>query len=493
MFSELPPECLSKILKWSRNDIPTLYHCIGVNRQWCHLVAYYLYKAPWDSLPNVAANSLQQKRALLLMNTLFTCLELETLRVSTTSSSLSASKLNPLVDYFSYIKQVDLKWIQQALWCIHQHSFESQEYGVSVVEAGIHRFWRAMSLGYSDNLERLRCAESIPLELVFNLPIKLTQLTHLVIEHSRCDPIDNKVFQAIAETCHHLEVLKIRSLKSSFTQVNLESIISNIRQNTLRKLVLDCIHEVQLEGLMNVLVKYHSDSLEYFKLRNCDVSSVSSLAKLSCFPNLRSVKITRCSCLNDQVVASISLKAIQCLDVSETNVGMDFIRSIVRSSRASLRKLNVAHTKVGHTEELFKLISYYCPNITHLDIGGLFYNYVDVTSMVISTSRLKSLSLGCAVLKCPLQADRMIMALLQDCASIENLEISGSHITPASLVTLSRLPNLQKVSLSFCRNITEYQAKGLLESTGVKITWRKMPGRQNAIHRLPAFIVPYWL
>ncbi|ORX89800.1 RNI-like protein [Basidiobolus meristosporus CBS 931.73] len=464
-----------------------MYHCIRVNRQWSQLVAYYLYQSPWSSFPNVATNSLQQKRARLLMNTLFSCLELDTFRASSTSGP------STLVNYLSLVKRIDLKWVQQALWSINQQSFESQEHGVSVVEVAMQQLWCALAQGYSSNLERLRCAETIPLELVFGPHIKLTQLTHLVIEHSRCDPIDNKVFEAIARTCHHLEVIKIRSLKSSFTHVNLDNITSQIRRNTLRKLVLDCIHDVQLEGLMNSLVKHHSHSLESFKLRNCDLSSVSALAKLDSFPNLRSVKITRCSCLNDQVLASLALIPIQCLDVSETNVGMDFIQTVIRSSRASLRKLNVAHTKIGHTEELFKLISYYCPSITHLDIGGLFYNYVDVTSMVISTSKLKSLSLGCAVLKCPLQADRMIMALLQDCANIENLEISGSHITPASLVTLSRLPNLQKVSLSFCRNITEHQAKGLLESTGVKITWRKMPGRQNAIHRLPAFIVPYWL
>ncbi|MQM11316.1 hypothetical protein Taro_044224 [Colocasia esculenta] len=360
---------------------------------------------------------------------------------------------------------------------------------------------------------------------------KCPNLSYLLIES--CQKIGNKGLQAIGHCCPNLKSISIvdsalvgdlgvaslvSSASSSIQKIKLQRLnvtdaslaVVGLHGRTVTDLVISSLQNVTERGFWVMGFAGGLQKLNSLTITSCGVTDLSLEAVAKGCPHLKQACLRRCFYLSDAglkafaaaagaleslqleecnritlngLVAAVlncsgkfrALTLTRCMGIRDVNSDSELV-----SSCLSLRSLSIRQCP-GFGDSSLAMVGKICPQLQHIDLGGL----VGVTDRgllpVIEDSNLELVKVnlsGCINLTdasvsalarqhggslqvlnlegCGKVTDVSLLTVAEYCMQLEDLDVSRSSVTDNGVAALatSMVLNLQVLSLSGCSKIS---------------------------------------
>lgn len=237
----------------------------------------------------------------------------------------------------------------------------------------------------------------------------------------------------------------------------------------LKSLELDGPFLARKEGWISFL-KARGKQLEHLGVTQSpriDLDVMETLAK-SC-PNLKSLRLAEIGKLDSELLAPIAkLKKLQSLAVVSpggTPIADDAVVSLLAAVGANLTSLDLSDNK-ELTDDVLKAIAKYCPKLTKLSLRNVdlsdsaLKQYFDT----LSSSKQPGFTYLDLEKGHDLAGSCLRALTAHSGKTIENLSLVGwRHVEADAVSGLSTCPRLQNLDLGWCRNVTDFTLKDILD------------------------------
>ncbi|XP_059154215.1 uncharacterized protein LOC131939747 [Physella acuta] len=184
------------------------------------------------------------------------------------------------------------------------------------------------------------------------------------------------------------------------------------------------------------------------------------------FVNLQILSLNSCTLITDGGLNSIKgLKYLKVLNLSGCSQLTNACFSVIQELQ-NLQTLNLEGTGVSDAGVIQFAASSSCTQLQHLDLSRTTVTQ-DVFQSLQNFTKLKSLYLK--------QTKINSLAGIEGIVTLENLDISDTHIVTDSVLCLTRLPHLSHISLTGTQEVNGDQALYYLKD--MKITGLFLPSR----------------
>ncbi|KAK9688391.1 hypothetical protein K7432_014425 [Basidiobolus ranarum] len=472
-MADFPPQCVGKILSWISKDYLTLHATSNVNKLWCQQALCFLYRHPWKYLPEELTLVNTSKEACPLVNlriaklcqTLINCVPIDSFNCLDQWEALrKTTSFKPLVDYCSYLREIDLTWLTSCSWNVNSDSLnESLEFFISIEVAEILAKYLWIEYGYK--IRTLILARSIPLEQ-FLPPASPSPLTTLDIE---LVSFKSAHADLINSTWHSLQTFKITATVVDDAAV--ARVISH--QTSMKKLVIRSMESYSIHHTIDALVKYHARSLTHLKLSMCILTLVetqdkllfnAALSKLRHFSNLTSLKLMGWKLADNDIMYGVApyLRKLSKFAFEEVPFNSRTCEAIMRAAGKNLLQATIL-TENQELGNSLVILAIHCPNLIYLDIQKMCYQSKHLLQCLKLWPHLKTLKLGSVENREPHIGDQIVNGIVTSLPQLEYLSMGPSKISELSLSYLASHSNLQCIRLnSFAYTFTRQQAHSLL-------------------------------
>jgi DNA repair protein RAD7 len=262
----------------------------------------------------------------------------------------------------------------------------------------------------------------------------------------------------LANLCPNLESLSLHLCG----QINTDTLISWGQSfNKLRHLELVAPFLIRKHGWISFFENRPLESLLITQSPRIDLETLESLVK-NC-PNLTTLRLRQIGQMSDVLLQPLStLGKLTFLDLSSPGSALSdqAVTDLLQVVGPKLVHLDLSSTQLS--DDILPAIAKYCASLQSLALRHLdALTDKAVAKMFASMNKLQHVDME----KCDqLQAKALRSLLKNSGATLETLKIPGwKDVEAEALDEISRCKSLKEVNIGWCRQVTDYTVKGILD------------------------------
>ncbi|CAB5308767.1 unnamed protein product [Rhizophagus irregularis] len=415
-MEKLNTDCFILIFNELRKDNKSLYSCLLVNKEWCHLVIPIL----WEGYPYSNCEKSQEK----FSNVILSCLPSYSKQLLF-DINIKVPSNSPTFNYVSFCKFLRVGFVGNIIYSVFKEEVLNNSKKKRFLEQEIYKLF----INQCKNIRELVWRTFHPLQSYPGAMTSFSQLHNLAVDLNYVN--SNNLYET-AQICKNLGILTI----SAFSQ-DVRGLISLIdEQRNLKVVSLNfCINEGTFKELSKALArKGHTIN----NLSLYDSVGFTPHSFLTSLNNLKVLTIYHNNCKSyegieefQKYLANSIFPDLEILEISNLLCFKEFAMLIEKTKGNILDiYVNIFNKSANNTGMLISAISNHCPKIehltTHLGPNDLIY----VRSLLMNCKNLIRLSLNSLNEKNGIGDELLNILAELSPKSLTDIEISGDWEYP---------------------------------------------------------------
>ncbi|PKK79004.1 hypothetical protein RhiirC2_842986 [Rhizophagus irregularis] len=363
-MSNLNKDILYLIFEQLHDDKKSLFSCLLVNNTWCETIIPILWRNPWKS-------NLKKENETLLLNVIISHLSNVSRNKIGRHKLLTNSYQEPLFDYISYCRHLNLDEILRII------NNNIQTKILKVQEEILNRFINENTKFTHLYINR---RFNYPIQLVHGAEHCLSRIEFL----SCCTSINDNILSKLIEACKSIKELELSIDSNNYGIIRLIEAQRKLLNIYLVRSSYN--NESHYKNIENSLIK-HANTIQYYK-----ITERPSIKLLSSFINLNILELDGSNNILDwNCLENISFPFLQILKSS--GVPVQALTNLIKNTNGFLIEIKIDYISHNQTnnKKIIQAIYQNCPNLKYLKLVFRNCNISELKMLLITCQYLNGL------------------------------------------------------------------------------------------------------